>query len=171
MKTKHIPNILSCIRILLVPVFVYLFMNGFTKQAAIVFIASGITDVLDGFIARKYGFITNLGKFLDPFADKLTQLCAFICLYLAEFIPLWMPIVYFIKELITSIGALIVFRSKKKIVVSKIYGKLATFFVFAFVCVDILFGDCFSSGMTEIICIFICLYFIFSTAMYIRPNF
>ena len=89
---KNIPNILSLIRLLLVPVFVLLFFAEKTFAAAAVFVISGITDVLDGFIARKFGFISNLGKVLDPLADKLTQMSAFVCLYIAKLIPLWMPV-------------------------------------------------------------------------------
>lgn len=167
MRKKDIPNILSTVRILLVPLFVFLFMTGKHTSAVIVFIISGITDVLDGCIARKFGYITNLGKLLDPLADKLTQFSAFICLYLVNLVPLWMPVVYFIKEFVTAIGALVVFRNKKKVVKSNVYGKLATFFVFAFVCVDIVFGESFASGVTEGLCIAICIYFVFSTLMYI----
>jgi len=167
MRKKDIPNILSVIRILLVPLFVYLFMSGKTAAAVAVFILSGFTDVLDGYIARKYNYITNLGKFLDPFADKLTQFTAFICLYLNQLVPLWMPVVYFAKELGTTIGALVVFRNRKKVVKSNIFGKLATFFVFAFVCFDIVFGKYVPDGVIVGICAAICLYFVFSCIMYI----
>ncbi|MBP3580865.1 MAG: CDP-alcohol phosphatidyltransferase family protein [Clostridia bacterium] len=167
MKKKDIPNLLSVIRILLVPVFVYMFMTGKHTGAVVVFILSGLTDVLDGYIARKYNYISDLGKFLDPFADKLTQFSAFVCLYLTQLVPLWMPVLYFIKELGTLIGALVVFRNKKKVVKSNIFGKLATFFVFAFVCVDILFGKDLSKGVVTGLCIAICVYFVFAGIMYI----
>ena len=167
MKMKNVPNILSVIRILLVPLFVYLFMTGKVAVAVAVFIISGFTDVLDGYIARKYNYITNLGKFLDPFADKLTQFTAFICLYLTQLVPLWMPVVYFLKELGTTIGALVVFRNRKKVVKSNIFGKLATFFVFAFVCFVIVFGKYVPESVITGICIAICLYFVFSCAMYV----
>ena len=78
-----------------------------------------------------------------------------------------MPVLYFIKELGTLIGALVVFRNKKKVVKSNIFGKLATFFVFAFVCVDILFGKDLSKGVVTGLCIAICVYFVFAGIMYI----
>ena len=167
MKKKDIPNILSVVRILLVPVFVYLFMSGHKAVAVAVFIFSGFTDVLDGYIARKYNYISNLGKFLDPFADKLTQFTAFICLYLTNLVPLWMPVVYFLKELGTTIGALVVFRNRKKVVKSNIFGKLATFFVFAFVCFDIVFGKAVPELVIDVLCVAICVYFVFACVMYI----
>lgn len=170
MKLKNIPNLLSLLRLLLVPVFVFLFLDGKTTAAAIVFIFSGFTDVLDGYIARKYNCISNLGKVLDPLADKLTQMCAFICLYITELIPLWMPVVYFVKEFATAIGALFVFRKGKVVVKSHIFGKLATFFVFAFVSTMIFFGDRISRGTIVAACIFMCVYFLFSCLMYVNTE-
>ena len=72
MNPKYIPNLLSVLRILLVPLFAILFLYEYPKyiSAAIaVFILAGITDVVDGFLARKFCWITNIGKVLDPFAD------------------------------------------------------------------------------------------------------
>lgn len=171
MRLKNIPNILSLIRLLLVPVFVLLFLGGKTTAAAIVFIISGITDVLDGYIARKYNFISNVGKVLDPLADKFTQFSAFICLYITDLVPLWMPVVYFVKELGTAIGALVVFRKGKVVVKSHVFGKLATFFVFAFVSIMIFFGDKISYTAIVAICAFMCVYFLFSCLMYVNTEF
>lgn len=170
MKLRYIPNILSLIRLLLVPVFVVLFLGGKTTAAVMVFVFSGITDVLDGYIARRFNFISDAGKVLDPLADKLTQLSAFICLYITELVPLWMPVVYFFKELFTALGALLVFRKGKVVVKSHIFGKLATFIVFAFVSVVILFGDRISHTAIVAACIFICVYFLFSCLMYVNTE-
>lgn len=81
---KNIPNMLSAFRIVLIPFFVWQMMAGNTTAAAIILAVSGATDFLDGFLARKYGWITSLGKVLDPAADKLTQVTVcvvFIILY------------------------------------------------------------------------------------------
>ena len=170
MNVKNLPNFISFIRLLLVPVFVALFLCGKTTVAAIVFIASGITDVLDGYIARKYNCISNLGKLIDPLADKLTQFCAFICLYKVALIPLWMPVVYFVKELATAIGAFVVFKKGKIVVKSHVFGKLATFFVFAFVSVVMFFGDVIPDKAIAVACIAMCLYFLFSCLMYVNTE-
>lgn len=170
MKIKHIPNILSLIRLLLVPVFVWLFLTDRTVAAAVIFIFSGITDVLDGYIARKYNVISDAGKILDPLADKLTQFSAFICLYITELVPLWMPVIYFFKELATLIGAFVVFRKGKVVVKSRVFGKLATLFVFAFVSVVIIFGDRISHGAIIAACTFMCIYFFFSCLMYVNTE-
>ena len=75
-----IPNLLSLIRILLIPVFVALFFHDEMIWAALILIISGLTDTLDGYIARHFNMITNLGKVLDPIADKLTQAVVAFCL-------------------------------------------------------------------------------------------
>lgn len=170
MKMRHVPNLLSLIRLALVPVFIWFMAANKTVIAVIAFIVSGFTDVLDGFIARKFNCTSDMGKILDPLADKLMQFSAFICLAVSKLIPVWMPIMYFIKEAATAIGALIVFRKGKRIVKSHIFGKLATVFVFAFVTVMILFGGSISSGVTAVICVAMCLYFVFSCLMYVKTE-
>lgn len=80
-KKLTIPNILTCFRIVLIPVFVWLYSFKMDyKTAAIVLIISGITDILDGMIARGFNMMSDLGKLLDPVADKLTQAATVICL-------------------------------------------------------------------------------------------
>lgn len=171
MKAKHIPNILSAIRILLVPVFVLLYMNEYYTPAVVTFVFAGLTDVVDGYIARKYNYITNLGKVLDPFADKLMQFCAFLSLYFGpagHVVPLWMPVIYFLKEITTLIGAIFVFRKVKVVVKSHIFGKLATFFVFVFVSVIIACPTLIPTDAVSVICALMCAYFVFSNLMYIK---
>lgn len=170
MKIKYLPNLLSSLRIILVPFFAHLFMSGRTKSAVVVFLLSGLTDVLDGFIARKFNCISSLGKILDPLADKLTQLTAFVCLYFSELVPVWMPIVYFVKELGTTVGAFLVLKNRRVVVKSNVFGKLATLFVFVFVCVDIVFGKAIPKRVIGAVCTAICIYFVFSCIMYIKTE-
>lgn len=68
-----IPNLLSYFRLLLIPLFIQLYMNENFTEALITLAASGLSDVIDGRVARKYNMVTDLGKVLDPVADKLTQ--------------------------------------------------------------------------------------------------
>lgn len=76
-----IPNLLSLIRILLIPLIVVLYMDGQVIASVIVVVLSGLTDIADGKIARKFNMISDFGKFLDPVADKLTQAALAVCLF------------------------------------------------------------------------------------------
>jgi len=127
-----IPNILSLFRIVLVPVFAVLY--GLSGQhepllyaAVAVLILSGVTDMLDGFIARRFHQISEIGKVLDPIADKLTQVTVMVCL--AVRIPqLWpMMAIGFLKELLQSIGAaLLLLKLKTAAPSARWYGKVST---------------------------------------------
>lgn len=79
---KNIPNLLSAFRIVLIPFFVWQMLMEHTLNAGIILVISGITDLLDGYLARRFGWITSLGKVLDPIADKLTQAAVSILLML-----------------------------------------------------------------------------------------
>ncbi len=126
MKLKHIPNILSVIRILLVFVFVFvLFVLDSPIWAIIIFLLAGATDVVDGFLARKFNWITDLGKILDPFADKLMQCTVLVCLCVKDVVPFWFVLPFFIKEVATLGIGLVVIKRRNVVVVSKWYGKAA----------------------------------------------
>ena len=99
MKAKHIPNILSILRLMLVGVFIYTYFNVGKYVALTVFIFAGATDVLDGILARKFNWITNVGKILDPIADKSMQITVLICLAVDDFlIPWWLPAFFNFSE-------------------------------------------------------------------------
>ena len=166
MNLKHVPNTLSVIRLLLVPIFVYLFLCDFVTAALIIFVLAGATDVLDGYIARKFNCTSTLGKILDPLADKMIQLSAFMCLWSKDYIPFWMPLVYFIKELCTVLGALFIFRKTNFVVKSNVFGKLATVLVFGAVFVISLFNEMLGSVGVNTICILVAIYFVFSCGVY-----
>ena len=138
MKMKNIPNILSAIRILLVFVFVFVFfVCNSPIWALIIFLTAGATDIVDGYLARRFNWITNLGKILDPFADKLMQCTALVCLCIKNYVPLWFVLVFFAKELATMATGLLVIKRRSVVVVSKWYGKTAVclFYLAIFVCV------------------------------------
>ena len=122
---KQIPNILTMCRFALIP-FVFGAILQRDYVAAFVFLTiSGATDVLDGFIARKFNFITNFGKLIDPLADKTTQISTLIALSFAGIIPYWILVIVFIKEAIMIAGASFLY-GKQLVVSSRWYGKLAT---------------------------------------------
>jgi len=128
-KLKYIPNILSAIRIALVPVFIYLFFSCGEKEIYLplcVFLIAGATDIVDGYLARRNNWITNLGKFLDPLADKLLQCSVIVCFVIKGLVPWWLAGMFVLKELFMICGAIIVLKKIKVTVKSHWYGKITT---------------------------------------------
>ena len=131
---KHIPNILTVLRFLLIPFIVYYIIIDEYWLAFVFLTISGLTDVLDGFIARKFNFITNFGKLIDPVADKTTQIAVLLTLAFKNIIPFWIIIVVAVKEATMIAGASFLY-GKELVVSSKWFGKLATvLFYIAIVC-------------------------------------
>ena len=126
MKKENIPNILTIIRFILVPFIYTSVINKHFLTALIIFTISAITDILDGFIARKFNYITDIGKLMDPLADKLTQISLLLALSFLKILPWWIFAVVFIKELVLVISASVLYSKKDVVVYSKWYGKLAT---------------------------------------------
>lgn len=122
---ENIPNILTIIRFILIPVILYFIIAGNYLLGFIFFTISGITDILDGAIARKYNLISTFGKLMDPLADKLTQISVLSTLVFKDIISIWIVIIVIFKELIMIIGASFLY-GKDVIVYSKWFGKLAT---------------------------------------------
>ena len=128
MQKRCIPNILSALRLCMVPLFVYVFFLHYPQNrwyALLIFFLAGLTDVLDGWLARRNRWISNVGKILDPVADKTMQVAALACLYVKEIIPLWLLLAYVFKELLMLIGAVVIFRKQSVVVKSSFWGKFA----------------------------------------------
>lgn len=124
----NLPNKLSMLRILMIPVFVILaLMNAPTAQYAAVgvFVLAAITDALDGHIARKNGLVTNFGKFIDPIADKLLVMSALIVLVERGRMPGWVCIVMLAREFAIS-GFRLVAAGTGKVIAAGILGKIKT---------------------------------------------
>jgi cardiolipin synthase len=117
-------------RLILVPIFAKIYFSDHPSamlQALGIFIIAGITDVLDGFIARRFNLTSVLGTALDPLADKLMLLTALTCLYLSGHLPLLILGIMYLKEFTLMIVGIYMYFHKEKIVVpSNIFGKLAT---------------------------------------------
>lgn len=122
---SFIPNILTITRFILIPFIIIFIANDEYLEAFIFLTISGITDILDGFIARKFNFITNFGKLIDPLADKATQISILVTLAMKGIIPVWILLVVFIKECAMVSGASFLY-GKELVVSSKWYGKLTT---------------------------------------------
>ncbi|MFI3325126.1 MAG: CDP-alcohol phosphatidyltransferase family protein [Clostridia bacterium] len=122
----NVPNSLCALRIACIPFFCYYFLEDELPISILIMVISGISDALDGFIARKFNQITELGKILDPFADKLTQVAIALCLCIKY--PKLCPffILMLIKEVSMLIFATRLLTLKKKPGAAKWYGKVAT---------------------------------------------
>ncbi|MBE6881364.1 MAG: CDP-alcohol phosphatidyltransferase family protein [Ruminococcaceae bacterium] len=144
-----IPNILSVIRILLIPVFAWSYLTAGDDRdylfAAIVVVISGVTDFLDGMIARKFNMITELGKFLDPLADKMTQGSLFLCLAI-RYPHIWLLLVLWaLKDGFMAIMGLILLRKKRtKLDGAKWYGKVCTAIIYLGVLLLLFFPNTFA---------------------------
>ena len=126
-KNLNIPNTLTAVRLILVIPFAVYFMNEQYLKAIVVLGVSGLTDILDGMIARRFNQFTELGQMLDPLSDKLTQLAMAICLALKQ--PILIPLlaIFVLKEiLMLSAAIFLIGKNKKKPSGSEWYGKTAT---------------------------------------------
>ncbi|MEG0692318.1 MAG: CDP-alcohol phosphatidyltransferase family protein [Oscillospiraceae bacterium] len=139
----NIPNILCYIRILLIPFFVIVYLNAQDAKgyyfAAIIILASGLTDLMDGYIARKYNQITELGKALDPIADKMTQAAIVFCLMFKVKWMFLLVIIFVLKELFMGVCCLYLLKKNTKLDGAMWFGKLSTAVFYATMFVIIAF--------------------------------
>ena len=106
MSFSILPNALSIIRIILtVPIVIALLKHQYLLTL-LLFLAAGISDALDGWIAKQFSFQTRLGSILDPVADKVLLTCTFIALYWVNILPLWLLMIIFVRDVIIIAGAL-----------------------------------------------------------------
>lgn len=125
-KNFTIPNILSFIRIVVIIPLIFSFLDRRFIESGIYLLISGLSDMFDGAIARKFNQVTQLGKILDPIADKLTLIAVVICL--AVLFPSVLPIVIILilKDVLMLIGGAVLLCMKIKPPAAKWYGKVAT---------------------------------------------
>ena len=142
MKAKNIPNVLSVIRLLLVPLFLLvLFVKKDVALSIIIFLIAGATDVLDGYLARRNTWITKLGKSLDPLADKLMQFTVLISFWIKGILPWWFVVPFFLKDGFTLVMGFVVIKIRSVVVVSKWYGKLAVCLFYAAVVLSVMLEE------------------------------
>ena len=137
-----IPNLLSFIRILMIPLIVWLYIEKKDYRAATaVLIASGVTDIVDGKIARKFHRISDFGKILDPFADKLTQGVLIVCLASRYRWMLVLLALFAGKEFCMIILSYLAMKKVDSVNSSKWYGKVNTVFLYIIMSALILFPN------------------------------
>jgi len=131
---KSIPNILTLARIGLVPWLIVLLQEQQFLASLVVFIVAGVTDALDGYIAKRYDAQTQLGSILDPLADKALLVSSYIMLSIMELIPFWLVVVVVFRDIVIVSGYLIMvvfFGSQKMhpLLVSKLNTFMQIFFI------------------------------------------
>lgn len=129
----NLPNKLTAIRLILAVPFIYLLQNSFEPgigswyrlAAFVIFILASLTDWLDGYIARKYNLITDLGKIMDPLADKILVISALVIFVKLDYIPSWMSIVVIAREFLIS-GIRTIAAAKGEVIPAGMLGKYKT---------------------------------------------
>ena len=134
-----IPNLLSIFRVFLLPLYLYFVLEQSFVYAGIVIAISGITDFLDGFIARKFNQMTELGKILDPVADKLTQLVLILSMAWKQPLIWWVLGLFLVKEGFMLIAGMVGLSKNVKLDGAKWYGKLATAVIYGGMVILLLF--------------------------------
>lgn len=126
----NLPNKITIMRIVLIPIYLLVFYSNMENRiliAGLIFLLAGISDLLDGYIARKYDLTTDLGAVLDPFADKLMSFAVLISFTTMKLIPPWVLIGIGFKEIFMIIGSAIsLIYHKDTVVHANYYGKFAT---------------------------------------------
>ena len=174
---RHVPNILSCLRIGMVIAYIILFI----KQQSIVgsnwayivclvlYITAFLTDVLDGYLARRFNWVSNFGKLVDPFADKFMLLSALACLLAIGRFPWYLFAVLMLKELMMIVGGLIILKKRKVSVYADMWGKTATGLFFASVTltlVNLVFNDFIPTWILTVLYVAACAISVFSLIHY-----
>lgn len=122
----NLPNALTLLRLLLIPVYLWLMFSGHTTPALAVFVFASLTDIADGWIARRYNLITDFGKLFDPLADKLMVLSVMLSLALKGIAPWAAILILLAKELLMVLGGALLLR-RQVVVYSLALGKIAQF--------------------------------------------
>ena len=164
----NVPNALSLLRIALVPCFMVLYLLHADAWAFAVLVLSGLTDALDGYIARKFDQITDCGKLLDPLSDKLTQVGVVICLTTRypEMLPL--TVIVFAKEVCQAIGGVLLLRRRCAVRGAKWFGKVSTIVFYLCMLVIVLWHDNMSRGLMLMLLAIACLTMLVAFIGYLR---
>ena len=134
-----IPNLLSVIRILLIPIIVILYVRDRFLTAVLVIVLSGLTDVVDGKIARRFNMVSDFGKFLDPVADKLTQAALAVCLFSRYPVMIGLFLLMALKEGLQFFWGLKALKATDNLDSANWYGKVCTVLLYAVMIVLFLF--------------------------------
>lgn len=163
-----VPNYITIARFFLIPVFIFLMLEKEYGFALIVFALAGITDAIDGYIARKYNMITKLGKILDPLADKLVLFTGLVMIAVEGLVPNVTLIIVVIacKELLMGLGSFLLYK-KGFVVSANWYGKISTIIFYAAIVLSIVIPR-YGFGMLVFAMIFAVLAFVMYFVYYVK---
>ncbi|MBO7246709.1 MAG: CDP-alcohol phosphatidyltransferase family protein [Clostridia bacterium] len=163
-----LPNLLSIIRLLLIPVIVYLycFEEQYIAAVAIILI-SGLTDVVDGIIARSFNMVSDFGKILDPIADKLTQITVIFCIATRIKHVLLLVGMFVIKEIVMLIMGMVAIKKFDSVNSAKWYGKANTVILYAAMVLFMIFPEM-NTAFSASVVIISAVSLVFSLGLYIR---
>ena len=149
-----LPNVISYFRILLVPLIIWLYcVKSYYSLTLLVIIISAITDIVDGFIARKFNMITDFGKFIDPVADKLTQVAILFCL-ITRFPLMLLPLcIMFVKEILAFTIRYVVFKKTGEVHSAEWHGKLTTVMLYLITSLHVIW--CNIEPVVSVVCILV----------------
>lgn len=166
-----IPNFLSFLRLCMIPLIIWLYCAQKNYVlTAVVLVLSGVTDTIDGFIARRFNMVTDLGKALDPIADKLTQASVMFCL-LTRFQMMLVPLLLLIfKEVCNGIMSLFVIKKTGKVCGADWHGKVCTWLLYAMMFLHIVWFDISRQWSTALISICVIMMTV-SFALYMVRNY
>lgn len=166
-----IPNFLSFLRLCMIPLIIWLYCAQKNYVlTAVVLVLSGLTDTIDGFIARRFNMVTDLGKALDPIADKLTQASVMFCL-LTRFQMMLVPLLLLIfKEVCNGIMSLFVIKKTGKVCGADWHGKVCTWLLYAMMFLHIVWFDISRQWSTALISICVIMMTV-SFALYMVRNY
>lgn len=169
-----IPNLLSLFRLLLLPVYAYIYLNAQEDYqfliAGTIMALSCITDLIDGKIARRYNMISNLGKILDPLADKITQFTLILCLSLKYSVLIPVLALLLVKDVFQLVLGLINLRKGKMLPGALMAGKVCTTVLFVSLIALVLFPNM-DPGVVNVIAGVDAIFLVISFASYIQAYF
>lgn len=169
-----IPNLLSLFRLVLIPVYIIIYICATGPSdyflAAAILAVSCLTDLVDGKIARHFNMISNLGKVLDPLADKLTQFALILCLAVKHPVLRSMVVLFVIKEVFQLIAGLLTLRKGQMLTGALITGKVCTTVLFVSLILMVLLPNL-NADTVKIITVVDCIFLLISFADYARMYF
>lgn len=150
-KILTIPNLLSLLRLVMIPQLMWLYLEKQDLPAtAILLVISGVTDILDGIIARKFNMISEFGKAFDPVADKLTQLAMLYCVGTTHPEVRFLLIMLVVKECITGVMSLYSIKKTGQVQGAEWHGKVVTVLLY------VLIADCIIPGLLSAVLLLLC---------------